>query len=190
MAQAGILRTLGVKGSFSSSGRNSQADSQFERRIGVNLGAEVEWGFGNYFSMHSDFEYSQRGWKTKATDSQSAEKTDLSYVSIPVLFQFSVPAVIVKPYIQIGPRLDILTKISSDTYGNSIPKDWSKTLVGGSVAAGAQIQKFHPIIISGTARYNFDFANLSSAQDIKVKNNSLDVWVGVGYGFGPKPMGQ
>ena len=63
-------------------------------------------------------------------------------------------------------------------------------LVGGVIAAGVQIQKLFPMVISGTARYNFDFGDLSDLQDVEIKNNAVDVWVGIGYAFGPKQLGR
>jgi len=189
-ADAGILRFIGVKGAWSSSGRAADADTEFERRTGVSLGAEAEWQLGNVISLRTDFEYTERGWIMRESGGEAQEETELNYVSVPILFQFSVPAVITRPYVQIGPRIDFLTKINSDTFGDETPDDWKSMLVGGVIAAGAQIQKFYPVVISGTARYNFDFGDLSDLENVKITNNAVDVWVGVGYAFGPRQFGQ
>ena len=189
-ADAGLLRYVGVKGAWSSSGRADDADSEFERRTGVSLGAEVEWQLGSIMSLRTDFEYTDRGWTLKKPEGQAPEKTEINYVSIPVLLQFSVPLVIARPYIQVGPRIDFRTKFDSETYGDQAPDDWKSMLVGGVVAAGVQIQKLFPMVISGTARYNFDFGDLSDLENVTIKNNAVDVWVGVGYAFGPKQLGQ
>src|SRR3990167_6695021 len=97
-ADAGILRFIGVKGAWSSSGRAADADTEFERRTGVSLGAEAEWQLGNVISLRTDFEYTERGWVMKESGGAAQEETELNYVSGPILFQFSVPAVITRPY--------------------------------------------------------------------------------------------
>ena len=198
-AQAQWLSTAGVKAGINSSNSAIEQTSigyQFEtqRRIGWQAAIFAEWLKLPVVSVVTQVEYARRGFAEEQvrTGIESPEplgtfqlQTRLDYVSIPVLLKLQPSNSGVKPYALLGPRFDFLVNHETALYEDgkldlefSLAEAFNDRAVGATVGLGVVAKALSlPLLLE--ARYNFDFDDVADAELLTVKNNSVDLWLGI-----------
>lgn len=188
-----LITGYGLKAAITSANQDFSYSIPFDittkRRLGLMFGAYVEWLNFPSFSIVTQIEYAQRGMGQEfiVTDESGPEPkgiitlySRLDYLSLPLLAKVKFPAEPVSPYLLAGPRIDYFLGGSSDrdlfTYD-----DFKKTTVGGSVGVGAATTTLLPVDALIEIRYNFDLTDSYSTQNLKIRNNAYDLWLGVGF---------
>lgn len=195
-ANAQLIRTFGIHAAFANANVNTDILSdQFKSRPGYNLGVAAEWMNYDYFSLNSELNYCQKGFREETMETndmgevvQTVEATSkVDYISIPILAKFRYPDLSVNPFISVGPRFDFLVAKKPGTFNFSqtaIESDfvngYSKFAFGASFAAGIEIPDVLPVIIKTEIRYNIDFTDSLPDNDYMAMNNeSFDLWLGI-----------
>jgi hypothetical protein len=163
----------------------------FERRTGVNAAVFLEWFDGAPFSLVTQLEYAQRGMRLKfAQIGQTGPEiigyfyqyNRIDYLSLPIVAKLSLPYQTISPYAIAGLRLDFMLGYKSDGNSfNSVYDGFAKTIYGATFGAGAELKVFQGFPVVLEARYNLDLKNSYKTQYLQVKNNSIDVWLGIAY---------
>jgi len=190
---AQLLRTYGIKVAYTS------ADQKLEyyylggnlttlRRDGFNVAIYAEWLNTPIFSIVTQCEYTQRGFGNEIIETSEFGPMEIGsyklfnrvdYLSIPIFGKITIPMEIIKPYVLIGPRLDYLLGYKSGVGGYNVLFDnFSKTIIGASFGVGVDLKGLStlPILLEG--RYNIDLKDSYNTDLLKVRNNSIDVWLG------------
>jgi hypothetical protein len=201
-AHAQLFNAVGVKGgiNFSASSIKIVPDDipsselETQRRTGWQAALFAEWLQMPVFSVVTQVEYAQRGFTEEQvrTDENSPVplgtfklNTRMDYVSVPVLIKLQPSNTGIKPYAILGPRFDFLvhreTVIEEDGSLNlefSMADAVNDRAVGGTVGMGVTAKALSlPLLLE--ARYNFDFNDNADSEFLTVKNNAVDLWLGI-----------
>jgi hypothetical protein len=142
-------------------------DSKFGPIIGVYL----TYMFAEQAGIQPEFFYSLMG----GNDPGDEDKTNLSYIALPILFRYNVTEQI---HLLAGPQLGfLLSAKEKDPDGDVDLKDESSSIdFGITLGAGADINKFNVGL-----RYLFGLSNVADFEDIgdfKVKNSAFQIVLG------------
>ena len=97
------------------------------------------------------------------------EPHSIHFFEVPIMLQWGLDLMIVRPYIQGGPYFGYVLKADGPTFDDKIGKnDW-----GIALGAGIDIWKFQ-----FGARYQWGLQNVSSVTDFELKNNRLNLSLG------------
>ena len=187
--EAQIIREYGFKLAFTSADQQRDRGSfvaQTNRRNGINLAAYAEWLNLPFVSIITQIEYAQRGagspyFRIDAPGSFiSYDRFD--YLSVPLLLKVAIPGRAMTPYVCGGPRVDFLLghKSDMDFYPNYYD-NFKKSVLGVSAGCGVELTSLVPVALLIEARYNFDLADSYNTQDLTIRNNSVDLWLGIGF---------
>lgn len=159
-----------------------------ERRWGIDAGVYVEILDIPYVSLLGELHYTQKGFSvtlpvtTPAQPNGTGEyvttRPRVDYLSIPLLVKLRLDMSLVTPYLFAGPRLDYL--IAKEPEGTQAVLDnFKSTDVGVSLGAGLEV----PLTIVSAAlvefRYSPSFNEAFSNNNLTVKNQSIELLVGV-----------
>jgi Outer membrane protein beta-barrel domain len=189
---AQILNSYGLKIAYTSANQRYDytniGNIGTKRRIGFNAAIFAEWFNLPFVSLVTQCEYAQRGVgivseRTLASSPDIVETNTyysrVDYLSIPVFAKITVPVGPINPYVLIGPRIDFLLGYNSAF--NDIYDHFSKTMTGASCGFGVNLKTLLPVTVLVEARYNADFKDSFSNQNLTVRNNSWDIWLGVAF---------
>lgn len=188
------MKAIGFKAAYTSAHQSFDYTSfniEPKRRAGFNVAGFVEWLDLPFFSIVSQIEYAQRGmrYEIQQTGPGGPEiiaivtrYNRVDYLSIPLFAKFSLPAHAISPFLSLGPRFDILLgyKSDEDAY-NFVYDDFKKTMLGGTISIGCETNALLPFSLILEARYNFDLADSYATQSLKVRNSSIDIWMGAAF---------
>ena len=158
----------------------------------MNLGIYAEILYSPILSIITQFEYSQKGFGEKLTlfidegVPQNAPTVTLydrlDYLSVPILAKFSMASSAMKPTLLLGPRFDFLVGEKLGRPGpDPVYDKFKKPVFGATAGVGVEPDFGLPINLSLEARYNFDIMTSYSTPDLTIRNNALDIWIGVGF---------
>ena len=107
--------------------------------------------------------------------------TKLNYVSIPLLAKVQLPEAKIAPFIEAGPRVDMLLKKQftgtiPDEYQNMMDS-YNKFAIGFSTGAGINLNIFDGISNELGLRLNYDFSNSYDDGFTTVKNESAEFYL-------------
>ena len=198
--EAQLIRHWGVMGGVTSSthviDRFDHLRDDTRRRTGVHAGVYAEWFNLRYFSAVTQLVYAQKGAGLRSlvndyehplgTGETVTSHARLDYLSLAVVAKAAWPFTTLSPYIEAGPRLDILlghhgedARSFSGWYDH-----FRHTVFGFSFGAGVQTDKLLPLHVFIESRYNIDLANSfavhTNFSDYSINNSSFDVSVGFG----------
>lgn len=193
-SNARLIRAYGIKGAITSADQDYEITSfgevETKRRLGVNVALYAEWLDLPFISIVAQVEYVQRGVGQEfiLTGPSSPEEigrktyySRLDYLSFPVLVKARFSTGDFRPYVIAGPRFDLFLGYKSDeNLFNSVYDDFKKSSIGSSIGVGAETNVIFPVILSAEVRYNVDFSYSYRTDNLKVRNNAFDFWVGVG----------
>ena len=193
-AQSQFIRGYGLKvGAVS-------ANQTYDYTVAFNFSPDSRWGLDvggfievldiPYMSVLGELHYIQKGFSEKfqetsvdypeGTGRYITLKPRADYFSIPLLAKFRVELGLVTPYVIAGPRFDFLAGKKAEGYG--VVLDHLKSAdVGFSVGGGAEIQLTSGPAILGEIRYSPDFTEAFKNSTLTVKNQSVELLVGVKF---------
>ena len=166
------------------------ADQEFEsdifgtlptdRRIGVDIGGYIEWPWRRYSKILLELHYVQRGMKEEwleTTPQGTGLRTvkfnnRVDYLSVPILVKVGVPSGSYRPFLALGPRIDVLLYSDSPIW-QEVYDDLEKVDVGADVAVGLDTRW-----ISIETRYNYSLASTIGWARLSVTNKSFEVLLG------------
>jgi len=186
----------GIKLAYTSSYlHHSNIDNFTERRAGFNIALYHSLHTYRYISLLIQIEYNQKGFVEKLVEKNShgefvknvEARTRLDYVSMPFFFKLNFPNSIISPYLLTGLRIDYLFYRANGIYNfstiniqSAIADDIDNFVFGYSIGGGLYLFNIDKYKTFLEFRYNLDFTNsLSKYENINVKNNSFDIWVGI-----------
>jgi len=186
-----IIQDYGFKIGYVNSSQNYSnkvIDEITERKNGYSFSAFVDLFNFNGFFVSPEIKFIQKGVGLKLiiTGPEGPEplgkKTEYiyhNYLSIPVYVLYKYKFEVGDPFIKIAPRYDILLNSSDDFNQPTSTYDDYKNTFGGTVSIGfipnisIAINPFIEI------SYHMDFTNTYSGVNNKIKNNALEVCIGL-----------
>lgn len=183
--------TFGVKAglNLSSASVERDYDTDVSSLVGFHVGGFANIEFDEKFAVQPELLLSTQGFKEYLNDGGYIydEKIKLTYVNIPVHFQYKV---VPKLHVEAGPQLDFLLSGKADgkyydpmfdetqTQNNLDIKDRLKSIAFGfNIGAGYAITSQ----LSASVRYHLGLSEIDDLEGVKMKNRNLQV--GVGYTF-------
>jgi hypothetical protein len=186
-----IVQDYGFKIGYVNSSQNNtnkDIDGITARKSGYSVSAFVDLFDLNGFSISPEIKYIQKGvgYEFIITGPEGPEplgkKTEYiyhNYLSIPLSLLYKVQFGFGAPFIKIAPRYDILLSSSDDFNTLSSNYDDYKNVFGGTFSIGL-IPKLkiaiNPFI---EISYHMDFSNTYTGVNNKIKNNALEVCIGL-----------
>ncbi len=195
-SDAQLLKSVGAKLAYTSASQkydyaHLSLDLDIKRRSGFNAGIYAEWLNLPVISVVTELDYVQRGrgLRVAVTTAESPDfagwktlEDRIDYISVPILVKATLPTAPLAPYLAAGPRLDF--KIGAHealSGGPSIYDNYKKTLWGATIGAGVELSTILPVKLLAEFRYNADFSDAYKTDLLTIKNNSFDLWLGVGF---------
>lgn len=152
-------------------------------RLGMNIGAFAEFFNSPIFSLITEINYVQKGFKsTYLQIDEDYEGSDswnlrIDYLNISLLAKAKIDVGDVRLYLFAGPRIDFeLNKSSS--ISNNVYYDFEKSLVGLKFGIGSEFE-ISPIHLLAELVYDHNFGDLDKRSNVEVKANSIDFRIGV-----------
>lgn len=189
-AQAQLMRGYGIKGGAVSSNQswhsvNSSTNLPTSDRWGFTLAGFLEFLNFPFLSSLLEAQYTQKGMIVTLPLVSVAEPYDpplyatyrprIDYLSILLLLKLRPPIDLVRPYVIVGPRLDLYILERDDRfYFNTHqfePSDFGLVM-------GIGIELEHPIPILVEFRYNPNYSDSLVDNFNSVRNRSRDFLVG------------
>lgn len=193
VAEAQAIKSYGVKIGYTSANQTfdyTLFDFETRRQSGINGAVYIEWLDLPWFSVVTQLEYSQRGMATESVitgDDPTPIRVEtlhnrLSYISVPLLAKGNLSLAGMSVYCLAGPRVDFLVEYKSDRgLFNAVYDQFKQPALGGTVGVGAQFERVLPLDLLVEARYNFDVSNSYQTELLRVRNYTLDIWLGVAF---------
>jgi hypothetical protein len=159
-----------------------------DNRWGFDVGAFVELLDIPYISVLGELHYIQKGFSEKFQETSPDDpagtgryitlKPRADYFSIPVLAKIRFELGPIVPYIIGGPRFDFLVGKEADGF-EAVIDHLKSADVGISVGGGVEVKLPAGPAILGEIRYSPDFTNAFKSSTLTVKNQSVELLVGV-----------
>lgn len=161
-------------------------------RQGIDAGIFAEWFDIPIISLLTEVHYIQKGAdsKTNILVSTSDDPNDpghnytfsskVDYLSVPMLAKIRLDAIILTPYILIGPRFDFYLKNRSDGIGVNLNNS-KKIDIGGTLGFGFELSSILPINLGAEFRYNPNFKDSYSVSYLTVNNRSWELLLVLSY---------
>ncbi len=106
----------------------------------------------------------------------------VDYLSIPLLAKITIPNLIISPYLIAGPRLDIILGYDSEPVDDSIIYDNFESYdLGADFGIGVETNLILPVHILAELRFSPSFSNAYETDLLKVKNQALELLVGIKF---------
>lgn len=193
ISNAQLIESYGAKVAYTSSSQEFDYPTspvgwwtgiKTSARSGFNVAAFAEWFNLPIFSIESQIEYAERGAHLEYVVPGGTKSTAgrLDYISVPLLAKVSLPIGASSSYLLAGPRADFLidyqeVEIQPDM--NPFYGDFKKAMLGGSIGVGIQSGSLLSVAPLLEFRYNVDFFDSYNKDDLKVRNDAVDIWLGV-----------
>jgi len=161
---------FGLKAGLNISSLDEKNGVDFNSKAGFHIGGLAHVHLSPHFAVQPEIVYSEQGGK------DGADKWDINYINIPVLFQYMTGAGL---RLQTGPQLGfaVSSKIKSGDIEQNIKDDVKTVDVSWSLGAGY----LFPEGIGIDARYNIGLTNVNDAETPVVRNRVFQV--GLFYQF-------
>jgi hypothetical protein len=189
----------GLRVSYSASGvvfnyQSSSFSGETDSRLSFNISLVAEWDLQPWLVLGAEPGWARRGYKRDITTfffpfgSMGGSQVQLEYLTLPVLARIKPASWKLAPYLEAGPRLDILlSRTIEDTgagsYERAVFEEYNSITGGVSLGAGLELARFSPVCLSGGYRLNLDIFNSYSDEAITVRNRSSGLWIGLTYAF-------
>jgi len=188
-----FIQSYGLKIGYISSSptyTNKVIDDITKRKSGFSVSAFIDIFDFNGFSISPEIKYIQKGvgLEMVVTGPEGPEpigkKTEYiyhNYLSIPVSLVYKMKLGIGIPFVKIAPRYDILLSSDDDFNSPASTYDNYKNVFGGTFSIGFIPNLnivFNPFI---EISYHMDFSDTYSGTNNKIKNNSMEINLGVQF---------
>lgn len=186
---------VGIKGGYNTSNINGSGADLFPNKnsfAAFNAGVYGQFGFTNFASLQVELLYIRKGYHTDAGTTSTgtpynAHDTRLDYFELPVLFVGNITETL---SLHVGPQISVLTKVLNDGKNLDLNTNGYNTLDYGLIGGAEARLGFARLGV----RYDLSLANIYktgaavpygntalTVQDGKVRNQSIQVYVGIGY---------
>ncbi len=195
MSESQLIRHCGLKAGIASTNQNwawpaqASVSANSTSRLGVDVGAFVEWLDIPLFSVLTELHYIQKGSEATTnvpiTTAQFPDgtgqflsySTRINYCSVPLLAKLRMNWGVFSPYVIAGPRFDLY--LSND--GTFPSHDFNKLDVGGTLGIGVELPSVLPVQIGAELRYSPSFQDAYSVQSLTIRNRSLEILLVLAY---------
>jgi hypothetical protein len=191
-SQAQFIRGFGLKaGAVSATqtweyGNSNQLPT--DPRWGFDAGIFVEALNDPFLSLLAELHYVQRGFTitlpvtTEAQPDGTGEeitfKPRVDYISLPVFAKVRFDTGIITPYVFAGPRVDFLLTNTDDGFA-LVLDEFKKTDISVSIGIGAEVPLSFVSHLLAEFRYSPSLNEAFNNGFLKVKNNSIELLLGV-----------
>lgn len=157
----------GLKGGLNLANLNGDIEGT-TMKIGYHVGGYANIGFSEAMSLQPEILFNAVGAKAEEGDGSF----NINYVSVPVMFIYSLGAV----NIQAGPQLGFLmsAKIKADDEEADMKEFFKGTDFGFNVGLGANFGK-----VNAAARYCIGLSNIADSEEGELKNGVIQLSLGV-----------
>lgn len=162
---------IGIKGGLSSFNIETDNNSDFDSKIGLNFGLLGHIHLDDQYAFQPEFFYSQQGAKSSNTDIR------LDYINVPLLAQYMFDNGF---RIQAGPQLGFLLNAETENGSTVDISDDFKTIDLGLSIGASYVHTSTGFGID--ARYNLGLSDITEDSNVKSTNRGLQI--GVFYLFG------
>lgn len=161
---------------------NRYNESTSDNKTGICFGAFIEPSFNKYISLILETNYQQKGWR--------AEGPQINYsincISVPLMLKLRTEAGKLSPYIQLGPKLDIiLHQDSANNLYSFHSYNFSLIDFGVVLGLGCEIRVWKNNYLLSEIRYNCNFNSNFAVSGVESStlfyNRSLEFLVGVKF---------
>jgi hypothetical protein len=161
---------IGIKGGLNAYTLGGDDTSDVKTKLGFNLGLLGHIHISDRFGLQPELVYSTQG---AASDDGSDIDLNLSYINVPVLFQYMYDNGF---RIQAGPQIGFLTSAKAKGASASVDiKDSFNTL---DVALSVGASYVHPVSGFGVdARYNYGLSNVNDSSGSEAFNRGFQLGV-------------
>jgi len=191
-SNAQLLRQAGLKIAYTSANQTFRYTNftwSTLRLPGLSIAAYAEWLDLPVVSVITQLEYAQRGMRLEGTRTandptpfQYRIDHRCDYLSVPIMLKCSLPSLVVCPYLAGGPRADFfLSHRTDEDWFPTVYEGFKKSSIGASAACGVQVNAIPGIVLLLEGRYNWDLADAYASEELKVRNDSFDLWLGVAF---------
>lgn len=186
-AHGEALAAWGVKGGLSLAGQEFDPlpeDIDIEGRAGLYAAIYgVPIGMGPV-RLVTELGYAQKGMtsvesgRNAGRPDRATEKHDnrLDYLSLAVFGEISLFGGPIKPYVALGPRVDVLLGQDVSDFFASLYDDSGSVDFGGDIAAGVRLAN-----LALEARYSMVFDDSFKDESLEVKNSTVLLLVGIEF---------
>ncbi len=162
-----------------------------DKRWGINVGAFVELINSPFFSINTEINYNQKGMKEDVaittashpggTGEYKTHNNRIDYLTFALLGKLSYKILLFKPYIFVGPRMDLQISKSISKGWEDVFDKMKKSVYGISFGIGTEMMEILQIPLLVEFQYNYDFTDVYKNDNLVINNNSLDVKLGVKF---------
>ena len=173
---------LGIKGGANFASQNTSSflpsvEISTSNITGFVGGAYLNYFFGDKSAIQIELLYSRKGSVSEILQGGSSVQSNdnkLTYFDIPVLFRWQIIKFL---NIHAGPQFSILTKAVTEdgTTSEDIKDELKNSDFGLIVGAEANL----PLRLNITARYIFGLTDISDVDEIKMKNSTFQLTLGI-----------
>jgi hypothetical protein len=160
-------------------------DATKDNRLGMNIGVFAEFINNPIFSIATEINYTQKGFKSfyiiydDPYSTLASWNQRIDYLNVSILAKSKVDLGIVKPYFFIGPSIDHeINKTSSNNNIGVYYDNFEKNIVGFKVGIGSELEIFQ-IKLLGEFLYDYSFGDIYKKQNVEVKATSYDFRIGI-----------
>jgi hypothetical protein len=189
---AQLVRGFGIKVGVTAANQTwdyaSVPDLTADNRWGITGSAFVELLRMPYFSVLVESQYTQKGMSFSApvATEQNPDGTGefitlrprVDYLSTPILAKVRLETPLITPYLLAGPRYDVLLARHGEGFQAVIDKFKSSEL-GATIGGGAEFGSLLPLDVLIELRYNMSLQAAYNTNFLKVRNQTLDLMLGV-----------
>lgn len=161
---------------------NRYYESSSDNKTGICLGGFIEPSFNKYISLIIETNYQQKGWR--------AEGLQINYsincISVPLMLKLRTEAGRLSPYIQLGPKLDIvLHQDSANNLYSFHSYNFSLIDFGVVLGLGCETRVWKNDYLLAEMRYNCNFNSNFAVSGVESSSlfysRSLEFLVGVKF---------
>ena len=185
-----IIQDYGLKIGYVNSSQVFTNEDAITRRInGYSISAFVELFNFKGFSISPELKYIRKGVGLEAIYIGSdVPQPNLkfnvhhNYLSIPISIVYKMQLGLGTPFIKIAPRYDILLESYNDLSSPRNPTsiyDEYKNVFGGTFSIGFIPELFIVVNPFIEVSYHMDFTDTYSTRNTKIKNNALEINLGL-----------
>jgi len=158
-----------------------------QRRTGIAGALFAEWQLRSPIALITQIEYLQKGvgFKVRLTDELNNPagikiiNSRLDYLSFQLFTKFTFSINKISLYPLLGFRYDQLIKKSD--FLEDIYQDFRNQVWGASIGLGIRHSMSSLFDVLVEARYDIDFSDSYKPENFSVKNNSINISLGVGF---------
>ncbi|MRR10664.1 hypothetical protein EG831_11470 [bacterium] len=165
-----------------------ESDLGLVRRAGAGAGVFCEWLNIPVVSIVTHAEYRQGGAGSEMIHTGPngedlgtiSQHTRIDYLSLAVLAKVRTSGALARPYLSAGLRRDRMVSIG-DGLHRELYKLFEKDVTGASFGAGIEVSLVRSYTTLVEARYDIDLTDPYHGEFLTVRNNSMSLWLGVGF---------